>query len=248
MMKVDVHAHLGLWPGCVPADDPAGRLLRLCEREGIAHAACSSLLALCYDMEEGNAEVADAVAAHGPLLGYVTTNPNWLEASVAEMERYLPLEGFVGVKIHPRLSGVPENAPEMAELIAEVARRTSVLLMHTVDQNAARQMGRYAEAFPEFTIILAHAAHSDSDEAARVAKRHPNVYLDFCCEWPGAGKVERALGICGAQKMVFGTDMDLLDPAFTRGMFEAAHLTPRQQRAVYYDNAARLFGLPPREG
>jgi predicted TIM-barrel fold metal-dependent hydrolase len=244
MRKIDVHAHLGVWPTCVPACDPVGRLLRLCERESIAYAACSSLLALCYDMEEGNAELAEAVAAHEQLLGYVAVNPNWLARSVAEMERYLPLEGFVGVKIHPRLSGVPENAPEMADLIGEVARRASVLLMHTVDQNAARQMGRYAQQHPRLAIILAHAGHSDSDVAARVARECPNVYLDFCCEWPGAGKIERALEVCGAEKVLFGTDMDVLEPSFTRGMFEGAGLTDEQRRQVGYDNAARLFGLP----
>ncbi len=37
--------------------------------------------------------------------------------------------------------------------------------------------------------------------------------------------------------------MDLLEPAFTLGMFEGAGMTEEQARAVYYDNAARLFGI-----
>lgn len=248
MNRIDVHAHLGWWPYPTPAKEPRDALLRLCERGSIAYAVCSSALALQYDMVEGNAEMAAAIADCPRLLGYVYVNANWLEGSVAEMDRYLPRNGFVGVKVHSRFSGVPENAPEMADLIAEVARRSPVLLVHTVDQNAARQMGRYAEKHPQLTIILAHAAHTDSDEASRVARLHPNVYLDFCCEWPGAGKIERALEICGPEKIVFGTDMDLIEPAFARGMFEGAGLTHEQQQMIYYDNAARLLDLPPRDG
>lgn len=242
MKKIDMHGHLGSWDMPIPPADPARRLVTLCEREGIEYVVCSSALALQYDMVAGNAELAEAAAAHEPILGYVYVNPNTLSASVEQMERYLPTDEFVGVKIHPRLSGVPENAPKMAAMMDEVARCSHLLLIHTVDQNAARQMGVYAEKSPELNIILAHAAHTDYLVAAQVAADHPNIYLDFCCEWPGAGKIERALEICGAQRIVFGSDMDLLDPAFTRGMFESAGLTDMQQKLIYHDNAAKLIG------
>ena len=153
MRKIDVHAHFGLWPSAIPPRDPVERLLEGCERENIAYALCSSLLALCYDMQEGNAEMAAAIADHEQLLGYVYANANELEQSVAEMERYLGRADFVGVKIHPRLSAVASNAPRMAALMAEVARLSPLLLMHTVDQNAARQMGQqgYAAARERFS-------------------------------------------------------------------------------------------------
>ncbi len=243
MRKIDMHAHHGVWSYSIPLADPTERLLRLCEREEIAYMVCSSALALLYDMQAGNAEMAEAFADHQQLLGYVYVNPNFLPESVAEMERYLALDYFVGVKIHPRLSATAENAPQMAELMGEVAARSSLLLMHTVDQNASRQMGRYAEQYPELNIILGHSGHTDSNAAAAVAREHPNIYLDFCCEWPGAGKIERALEICGPEKIVFGSDSDLLEPGFTRGMFEGAHLSAEHERMVFWDNAARLLRL-----
>lgn len=243
MMRIDVHAHIGTWPYPAPAGDPVERLLRWCDREELRYAICSSGLALYYEMAEGNAEVAAALARDERLLGYVYVNPNWLDRSVAEMERYLADGRFVGAKIHPRLSATPEDAPRMAELIAAVAEHTRVLLMHTVDRGSVRQMGRYAAAHPRLAIILAHAANTDSDEAARVAREHPNTYLDFASEWPGAGRVRRAIGICGAEQIVYGTDMDLLDPGYARGQFEAADLTEDEARLIYHENAARIFGL-----
>jgi len=243
MRRIDVHAHIGVWPFPAPAGDPVERLLRLCDREGVEYAVCSSGLALYYDMQEGNAELAAAIADDDRLLGYVYVNANWIERSVAEMERYLGSGKFVGAKVHPRFSAVPENCPRMADLIAAVAAHARVLLMHTVDRNSVRQMGRYADEHPELSIILAHAGNTDSDEAARVARDHPNLYLDFASEWPGAGRIERALAICGPEHIVYGTDMDLLDPGYARGMFEAAAMTERQARLVYYENAAAILGL-----
>ncbi len=243
MKKIDVHAHYGLWMYPIPVANPAERLVRLCEREQTQYMVCSSALALLYDMQAGNAEMAEAIEPHEQLLGYVYVNANFLDESVDEMEAYLPRDDFVGVKIHPRLSGVACDDPRMAELFGEVARRSSLLLMHTVDRYAAHQMAEFARQYPQLSIILGHSGHTDSDEAARVAAEMPNIYLDFCCEWPGAGKIERALQICGPEKIVFGSDGDLLDPAFTRGMFEGADLTPHQAQMIFWDNAAALLGI-----
>jgi len=243
MTRIDLHAHIGVWPFPAPAGDPVERLLRFCDREEIEFAVCSSGLALYCDMEAGNAELAEALDQDARLLGYVYVNANWLDRSVAELERYLGSRKFVGAKIHPRMSAVPEDAPMMADLIAAVAERTRLLLMHTVDRNSVRVMGRHAARHPDLSIILAHAANTDSDEAARVAAEHRNVFLDFASEWPGAGRVRRAIDICGPEQIVYGTDMDLLDPAYVRGMFEAADLSADEARVIYRDNAARILGL-----
>ncbi len=242
-MKIDVHCHYGKWQFPMPVDDEIGRLLRLAEREHIAYMVCSSAPALLYDMQSGNAEMVRAIEPYRQLLGYVYVNPVFIDESIEEMERYLPLDFMVGVKIHPRLCATPCDDPAMERLMHEVAARSQVVLVHTVDQHAAHQLGDYARHHPHLSFILGHAGHTDSDEAARVAKCLDNVYIEFCCEWPGAGKIERALGICGPEKICFGSDSDLLDPGFTAGMYESAGLSDKQQRMIYWENAARLLGL-----
>jgi hypothetical protein len=96
MTKIDVHGHYGYWNFPIPGTNRVEHLLALCEKHDIAHVACSSVLALCYSMEEGNAEIAAAFAGHPQLLAYVYVNANFLAQSVGEMERYLPLPNFVG--------------------------------------------------------------------------------------------------------------------------------------------------------
>ena len=46
-----------------------------------------------------------------------------------------------------------------------------------------------------------------------------------------------------AERMLFGTDAPLLDPAFVLGTYQDAGIPEADQAAVYWDNAARLFGV-----
>ncbi|NLJ36589.1 MAG: amidohydrolase [candidate division WS1 bacterium] len=244
MTKIDAHAHLGMWNFPIPGCGTVDNLLRLCEKHSIEYTTCSSSMAILYDMQEGNAELAEAVSDNGPILGYVYVNPNFIPESVAEMERYLPESGFVGVKIYTGgYSGVTADMSMFAEMVAEVAKRASVMLVHTPGAVVIRQLSEYGQRHPTLNIIMGHAGASDWPVAAHVAATQPNMYLEFCSSWAGRGKIEQAVQICGAQQILFGSDMDLIDPAFVIGQFEDAGLTDEQKQMVYYDNATRLFGI-----
>ncbi len=242
MTKLDVHGHLGVWNFPIPGGT-AANLVRLCRRHDIARVAISSVLALCYDLHEGNAEVARAVAEHDELLGYVYCNPRYLRESVAEMERYLPTGGFVGAKMHSHYSATPVGDRRMQELMAEVAKHARLVKVHGLGVEAIEWMGRYAERYPDLAIIMAHAHSRDYVEAAEMAARYPNLYVEFCGTWAGVGRVRRALDLCGPRQVLFGTDMDLIDPAFVLGCYEEAAMTEAEQRAVYWDNPVRVLGL-----
>jgi len=244
--KIDAHAHYGVWNFPIPNCGSTENLLRLAQKHEIEHAVCSSALAILYDMEEGNAELAEAFEAHDVLLGYVYVNPNFIAQSVAEMERYLPTDQFVGVKIYTGgYSGVAVDAPIFAEMIDEVARLATAILVHCGSYGVAHTLAGYAEKHPSLNFILGHAGGTEADRVADLAAANPNVFMEFCCSWAGEGKVERAIEVCGAEQIVFGTDMDLIDPAFLIGMYETAGLSDSEKQMIYHDNAARLFGLPP---
>ena len=239
---IDVHGHFGKWPFPI-GGDATRNLLELMERFDIETAIVSSSKAIVYDMAEGNAELAAMLRRTDGILGYVTTNPNYLAASCREMDTYLSEEKFVGVKIHPMYSRCAVGTPAMADLISEIAQRRSILKIHTVNAAAARATGTEAARHPGLPIILAHAGGSEARETAKVARDYPNVYLEFCCGNTERGKVRHALQTAGLPKVLFGSDLDLLSPGFVLGMYEGAELSDAEKRAIYHDNAARLFGL-----
>jgi len=241
--KIDVHGHLGTWWFPIPGGNMAS-LLRLCDRYHIAHLLCSSAEAIVYDMRRGNETLAEAIAGQERILGYVVCHPRFLEASCQEMDTYLPEREFVGVKIHPHYSATPLGHAAMTDLIDEVARRTKLVQIHTYSAADAAAMAELAARRPDVNFIMAHACAADSWAAADAAARHNNLYLDFCCSDASIGRVEYALAKCGPQQIVFGSDMDLLDPAFTLGMFLDSGADEAQLQLIFYDNAARLLGRP----
>ena len=243
MAIIDVHAHMGKWNFPIPGSGGIDLLLRLCDRYDIRWAAVSSTEAIVYDMRRGNERLAEAIAGTDRLLGYVYCNPNFIDASCEEMDKYLPLPEFVGVKIHPSYAATPISSPKMHELIDEVARRTKLVKIHTYSAADATAMAELAKRHPDVNFIMAHACALASREAAEVAQTHRNLFLDFCCSHAIRGRIETALAICGPEQIVFGSDMDLIDPAFTLGMFEDARLDERQRQLVFWDNAAKLLGL-----
>lgn len=240
MKKIDMHGHLGYWAFAIPHGGTAESLVHLCERYDIDYVAASSTHALVYDMRAGNEEMAKAASEHEQILMYVYVNPNFLAESCEEMDTYLPEQFGVGVKIHCGYSATSSSDPRMYDLIAEIARRTNLLKIHP---GAAQDLAAWARAYPDLNIIIAHAFATDYPAAVELAAAHPNLYLDFCCSHASRGKVAYAVERIGTRQIVFGSDMDLIDPAFVLGMFEEADLTPEQQQAIYYDNAARLLGI-----
>ncbi len=241
MAIIDVHCHYGMWEFPIPGCGTVENLLRLCDRYGIERALTSSAEAIVFDMRRGNEALAEALQADERLLGYVYCHPQHVEASCDEMDAYLSEPKFVGVKIHPSYAQTPLGSEAMYELIAEVAKRAKLALIHTFSPADAAAMDKIAGDFPELNIIMAHACGPHSRAAADVAARHGNLYLDFCCGHAIRGRVEYALERVGPGQIVFGSDMDLLDPAFTMGMFEEADMDDEERRAVFFGNAARLL-------
>ncbi|MEA3403241.1 MAG: amidohydrolase family protein [Armatimonadota bacterium] len=240
MQKIDMHAHLGHWAFAIPNSGTVESLLHLCERYDIRYVAASSTHAIVYDMQSGNEEMAEAAREHEWLLMYVYANPNVLDQSCAEMDRYLPEDFAVGVKIHCNYSATGTGEPRMHDLMAEIARRTSLVKIHP---GAAEDLAQWARVYRDLNIIIAHSFAASYAAAVDLALAHSNIYLDFCSSQATRGRVRYALDRCGPGQIVFGSDMDLLDPAWSMGIFEGADLTDEERQAVYWDNAARLLGV-----
>ena len=70
-----------------------------------------------------------------------------------------------------------------------------------------------------------------------------NVYLEMCSSFAQIQTVREVARTVPRHKFMFGTDAPLLDPGFVLGTYQDAAIPADQQAAVYYDNAARLFGI-----
>jgi len=236
----DVHGHIGVWPFPIPACDVSD-VQALMRRHGIGACLVSSAKAIVYDMEEGNAELAEAIRDAEGVYGYVVVNPNYLDRSRAELDRYYARSKLVGAKIHPSYSRTPIGANSMRALVAEVARRGRPLLIHCWGEGEVAAAGRLAMEFPSLAIILGHGGGGAWREGAQAAAEHPNLYVEFCCSVAHKGKIAEAVRVAGPGKVLFGSDLTLLDPGYTLGLVQDAGLDEAKTRMILWDNARNLF-------
>lgn len=241
---IDVHSHYGKWP--FPMRGTGVQFsLDLMKRRGISKTVMSSSYAIVYDFVEGNKRMGEAIEGHPELLGYVTVNPNYFEASCRELEGYYKKPNFVGAKIHPAYCRRAINSPETKALVRKVAEYGRPLLIHTYGSGGPTQIADLAAECPELPIIMGHGGADAWREAANVVKQFGNVYMEFCCSALETHKVRRTIDIAGADRILFGSDLDLIHPGFIAGVYEEAGLTQEEKEKVLYKNASGIFGIQP---
>ena len=101
---------------------------------------------------------------------------------------------------------------------------------------------------PAAMVVMAHMggqpyALGNWHLAVEVASRHPNLYLDTASSQIDNGMLEYAVQQIGAERILFGTDMPLLDPWVQRAKVEGAQLSDEAKELILGGNMQRLLGL-----
>ena len=94
---------------------------------------------------------------------------------------------------------------------------------------------------PDLPIILGHGMGEDG---VRLAQRTKNVYLDLSGTYPEGNPVRAAIDGAGKDRVVFGTDLDLITPAFAMGVYYEAGMSEEEERLVMAENARRIHPIP----
>jgi hypothetical protein len=86
--------------------------------------------------------------------------------------------------------------------------------------------------------------HGLGEDGVYIAKRSPNVYLELSGTYPERGALRKAIDELGPERIVYGTDLDLINPAFCLGVYYEAGMSPEEDSLVMAGNARRIMGLP----
>jgi len=243
---IDIHCHLDLANATYPIPDiePAAFVEEMA-RYGVERSIVSSLSAIEYDIADGNRALSQAIQGQPSLAGMVVINPNHLDLSCQEMDRYYRQGNFVGAKLHSYCSGQPTGSSATRALVAEVARQGRPLLIHTDGTDLVTALTEMAHAHPGLAIIVAHGGYGGGGclEGIWAAKEADNLYLEFSTSGPHRETIREAIDTVGPDRVLFGSDAGALDRGFVLGAYVDARLTPAESRMVMHDNAQRLFRL-----
>lgn len=244
-MVIDFHAHVGRsWMGWCENKTTPKMMLDIYDKLGIEKAAISSWN-LAYDPPAGNDEVA-AIIKEFPdrFIGMGVISPRWSPNVADEVDRCMDL-GMRGFKLHPTLNSWYADSPLVYPVMERIAKYNVPVLFHTWNDSFSHpsRVGKLAKLFPTVDIVMGHMGFEDWYEASYLAKELPNVYLDTTGQYNEVRTFRESVRICGAEKLVFGTDGPAMGMKAELVKIHDADLMDDAKRLILGENAKKLFKL-----
>ena len=257
-MIVDAHSHIGEIAGFDGLDYRVSTMLTLMDALEIDAAVQMPTSGIVSAFEESY-EVSEAAyeQSQGRLIYGLTFDPNYAEDSLYWLERAAGRPGFVACKIHPSWHEVWGSDARYDPVWRFAAEHDVPIVSHTWAVSAYNpvqkyatpdQFAEYVERYPTVTLVLGHAGgrYTGHLAAAELAQRYPNVYVDLSGDAYSFGFIEWLVPRIGAERIMFGSDINWIDPRTHLGRVYDADITLAQKKMILGENAWRLFKLEGR--
>ena len=245
---IDIHCHMGKWFNFnIPASSPEDMLVQM-NRLGIKACVAAHHASIGPDFKYGNEQVIQAMAKFPKrIYGYATVNPHYGEQEIIDELEKCFSAGMVGIKIHPDMHQYPADGPKYACVWEFANEHHLPLLSHTTTSgyNTINMFRNLADKYPNVKIILGHSGFGSegADQSIEAVLEHPNIFMEIAQSVIVYGTLERMVHKCGAEKVLFGTDMPFLDPRPQLGRVAFAKITDEEKRLILGLNAVKVFGI-----
>ncbi len=192
----------------------------------------------------GNREVARrAEKSKGRFLAACVVNPVLIDEALREMEDCRKQFGMVWVgELCNYNIPYQYTIKEFEQLVDQAVKLNMVLDVHTELEEMEYIIGK----FPQATIVFPH--FGDDHEYEHIFKRidavakHPNTYLDTSgYGHDRVGMLEYAVKTIGPDRVLFGSDFSINDPATVIARIDHAALTPEQRQKILAGNVEALL-------
>jgi uncharacterized protein len=253
MRFIDIHSHPGQWLGNHASAD-GGNLIELQRSCGFLATTFSSTAAMMGEVLVGNAETVALAEAYPDAYVLLLPNPMFWDESMEVLRRWGNHEKVVGIKIHPRFARQPITSRPYLRLLEEIERIGLPVCTHSVGTQIPEPIAGFctipmikevAETFPNITFVAYHLGIHDhllSGAEAVVACRTGNLYLDTANpELAYRGLLESVVEVCGADRVLFGSDSPIHDPKAMRFAIEHSNLSDAQKELIAHKNALRVM-------
>jgi uncharacterized protein len=250
-MIFDCHVHLPSpgtgttweWQPCTPDTAAAARYLRRCGIErALANSMRGEVARTPEEMVAGNDEALAAAAEHPDLfVPACLVNTDLAEQALAEIRR---CHG-AGIVWIGELCGYVGGYTYDTEAFARAAALASDLNMVVqIHNEKADDMERLCREFPKVQWVLAHLGDSPRECIARceVAERNRNLHLDICGHgYQRMGILELAVRLAGPERVLFGSDYTINDPAGVIVRVQLADFDDGTKAKILGGNTLRLL-------
>ena len=242
---IDFHGHVGRWDGLDMADDP-NTMLNAMDRAGIDRSCLFNIFH--PDGRTGNDLTAAFVARHPDrFIGFAYACPLWPEDPTTELERAIDELGFRAIKIYPPYTPYKLDDPAWDPIYRFADARKLAIISHTGSEATCHPhlFAHVAPRFPNANFVAGHSGNIKPyrAQAIAVARAHPNVFLETCSTFRTPGVIEELVASAGVERVLFGSDIPLMDPRPQLGKIITANISHRDKQQILGCNARRLLHL-----
>lgn len=262
-MIVDAHCHV--WPDHIApkvlATRPAGMdpqhdgtlagLTRTMDAAGVDRAMTLAIAGVPKNVEKTNAFIG--TVPRDRFIPFGTVHPG---LPVEDNLRSLRDNGIRGVKLHPLFQDLSLADPAVLDLLRALADDGVTVITHAGaggdpaanERGAPAHLRAIIDAIPSLVLIACHyGGYHRIDEAEELIVGAPRVILET--SWPprladfDADRLRAIIARHGADRVVYGSDWPMTDPAAEIAAIRALGLDAADEAAVLGGNLARLLGL-----
>lgn len=218
------------------------------EKAGIEHFVVQSVATTPKQVSSINNFIAESVSqSDGKFTGLGTLHPD-SEDIEADVNEVISL-GLKGVKLHPDIQRFKIDDYRMLK-IYELCEGKLPILVHTgdhrYDYSNPNRMMPILDIYKDLVVIGAHfGGWSIWEEATEKLSKYKNFYVDCSSSLYAMSpqKAKELIMAYGTKRVLFGTDYPMWEPEEEIARFMEIDITEKQRRDIFYNNAAKLFGI-----
>jgi uncharacterized protein len=180
------------------------------------------------------------------------------EKAVDEVTAYKKM-GLKGIKMHPNMARFypdDKSAWPVYEACGRLdlpvlihcgrtgfsERKTLGFKLYTEDFSDIAHFEEPIAAFPNTRFVLCHSGALQNEPAIRIARKHPNVWLDI--HGQGVGRIKAMIEEVGAERLMYGSDWGFYpEAAILARLLIATEQDPVVRRMIFSENAKRFWKI-----
>lgn len=260
MKIIDMHTHV--YPDMIAAkaaqnirdyyhlgenmDGTISTLLRQGTAAGVTHYLILPVAVKPEHVKTINDFTRQQVQAHDCFTGFGTVHAA-MENKIEEVKR-LESMGLKGIKIHPDCQHFNIDDTRMFPVYEEIQGRLPMMIHlgdERYDYSHPARLRKVLRNFPQLEVCAAHFGGHTMYETAKECLSDTNCILDISSTLMFLDKreAEDYVNHYGAERLAFGTDYPVWDPAQEVERFLSLDITDEQKEQIAWKTASRFLKL-----
>ena len=235
----DAHVHLGESGPWQPYSKPTifvEDLIKLFDKFNVERALVFPNPNIGDKYPETNDYIAKSVKKYpNRLVGFGRVDPRRGKEAIDEVVRFKRKLTLTGLKLHPMVECFRPDHPFFDRFFEKVSELSLPLLIHTGDGFSSPGLVlKVAKKHPNLTIIFGHL----KEGCLSALKESENIYVETSGTLPEF--IELSMDI-DENRVLFGSDVPYYRYPVQIAIVDAANISNKAKRKVFYENFQRLF-------